>query len=467
MATGQLAEQIQDPRAMQDMLALIKGISPELGSGTKTETSTSSPDSASMANSNALLASVMGGSDTNYLDDLVKNILVQAKGAFGNNIMESIGSGNRALTDSTLGDAQAKAQGYATAAAASAKLKAINDNNQIAANIVGNQMRSTTTTKGTTSTAATPTGKLLGLAGIGLGADSLAQRLTGKSPLKLAGQALQKKLMNPEDILTNTDNFDLMGDTNAFSADANLSAGGNAVDVGTIPNGVNVSAIDNVPVLDVTALAPTESIGAALDSEGQAGLTATNSQSDTTSGASIGNISAISGNSFDVAGRSLADEGIGGALSTDAEGAVSGLADAGVESGLADVGGSFLADAGIEEGGFELADLAATAALCFITSAATQNGQKDKGEMLQAFRQFRDSYMTTETEKLSDIQLYYAYAPEFVKKINQYVNAEDIWNRIYKSYLVPILSYVKGGDNESAYILYRDMFYRVQKIAGY
>lgn len=165
-----------------DLLSeIFKNANTLFGSGeTKTETKDSA-DPAAMANSNQLLQKLMAGNNPADMDAMIQGILDQAKRSFGPNIAQSIGAGNRALTDTTLATIQGQAQGTATAEAAKAKLDAVAKNNQIMASVVNNQMDASKTRTTTSKTGASPTGNLMKLAGLAGTAYSGAKKVLGKN----------------------------------------------------------------------------------------------------------------------------------------------------------------------------------------------------------------------------------------------------------------------------------------------
>lgn len=180
------------------------------GSGTTTTNETTAP--LDLSQSNNVLSQVLQGTDPNTINDMMNGIFEKAKIALGPQINNSIAAGNRALTDTTLQSNQNYAIGTATAQAAQAKLDAIAKNNQIASTIVDSQVAgqarvaAANTTK-TSTTSASPTGKLLQAAGIAA---------TGYSALKKA-----KDAKTAETVASNSDFFKDAGP----SAEANPATG--------------------------------------------------------------------------------------------------------------------------------------------------------------------------------------------------------------------------------------------------
>lgn len=202
MAQGEVMPTLQSSdNGVGDFLKLLMGTN-VFGSGTTTATSsTSAPANVDLTNSNALLAQITKGADPETIDNIIKNIFDEAKVSFGPNISNSLATGNRALTDTTLADLQSRAIGKATANAAAAKLQAITQSQQTAATVVNQQTAAQTqaaianaaaakTT--TTSTAASPVGKALGGLGTALALPGLLNKAAG-IPDTLA--TLKKKLL--------------------------------------------------------------------------------------------------------------------------------------------------------------------------------------------------------------------------------------------------------------------------------
>lgn len=166
MAIAQIPN--QDNGAVNFLSELFKNSNTLFGSGESTTTTKDSADPTAIANSNNLLQSLMAGNNSADIDTMIQGILDQAKKSFGPNIAQSIGSGNRALSDTTLATIQGQAQGTATAEAARAKLDAISKNNQVMAQVVNGQIDASKTRTTTQKTEASPAGKgisALGLAG--------------------------------------------------------------------------------------------------------------------------------------------------------------------------------------------------------------------------------------------------------------------------------------------------------------
>ena len=94
---------------------------------------------------------------------------------------------------------------------------------------------------------------------------------------------------------------------------------------------------------------------------------------------------------------------------------------------------------------------------CFITTACTSaRGLPDDCEELMLLRHFRDTWVKRRPGGEADIRRYYAEAPGIVRRINARADAEQIWDRVYNEMVLPCLERIREGDEEGAYVLYRD-----------
>jgi hypothetical protein len=155
---------VQDNGAATFLSSLFQNSSQLFGTGKQTTTSSTGPYNAQQL-------------DPEQMNLMIANILDKAKVAFGPNIANSLASGNRALTDTTLADLQSRSQGYAAAAGAQAQIDAIIKQNQIAAQVaIANRTQ-------TQKTAASPMGNLVQMAGLAATGYSIYDKMTkGKKP---------------------------------------------------------------------------------------------------------------------------------------------------------------------------------------------------------------------------------------------------------------------------------------------
>lgn len=169
---------------LTSIIQLFTGLGPLFGSGkqTGTSTTTSTIDPAVSGQADQLIAAIMGQNDSPYLNDLITNIMDRAKQSFVPILGQSVTSGNRAYSDTTVKQLANEAMARATGEAADAKLKFIQGNNSTAGNLVGQKIANSTTRTGTTTakTAASPAGKALQLGSAALGAYGLYKKATKK-----------------------------------------------------------------------------------------------------------------------------------------------------------------------------------------------------------------------------------------------------------------------------------------------
>ena len=94
---------------------------------------------------------------------------------------------------------------------------------------------------------------------------------------------------------------------------------------------------------------------------------------------------------------------------------------------------------------------------CFITTACmTARGFSDDCEEMMLLRRFRDTWVMSRPGGEADIRRYYAEAPGIVRRINARMDANQIWERVYDEMILPCLERIQKGDEEGAYVLYRD-----------
>jgi hypothetical protein len=101
---------------------------------------------------------------------------------------------------------------------------------------------------------------------------------------------------------------------------------------------------------------------------------------------------------------------------------------------------------------------------CFITTAVCvmQNKPDDCYE-LTAFRTFRDNWLAQMPEGQTAIQEYYDVAPRIVERINKHKNKREIYDGIYKKYLLPCLSLIEAGDNQACFEKYKEMVDKLRR----
>ena len=96
--------------------------------------------------------------------------------------------------------------------------------------------------------------------------------------------------------------------------------------------------------------------------------------------------------------------------------------------------------------------------LCYITTAVCRSmGKPDDCYELQAFRNFRDSYLIKTPEGRSLVDEYYELAPGIVMLINMRQDAGEIYEKIYNEHLKPCLEFIEEGNNEACRRRYESM----------
>lgn len=104
---------------------------------------------------------------------------------------------------------------------------------------------------------------------------------------------------------------------------------------------------------------------------------------------------------------------------------------------------------------------------CYITTAATKHGgQKDDGEVLNTLRRFRDTYMRKDAEKNKDVAWYYKNAPKIVNAIDKMPEADAVYQKLYKQYILPAYHAIKKGENKRAFKLYKSLVKHAESVAG-
>ena len=94
---------------------------------------------------------------------------------------------------------------------------------------------------------------------------------------------------------------------------------------------------------------------------------------------------------------------------------------------------------------------------CFLTSASTEaRGLPDNCKELTTLRAFRDGYMKALPQGQAEICEYYHIAPVIVDKIHSLPDAIEIFDKIYTELVLPCVELIQCGNNESAYLKYRD-----------
>lgn len=95
---------------------------------------------------------------------------------------------------------------------------------------------------------------------------------------------------------------------------------------------------------------------------------------------------------------------------------------------------------------------------CFITTAACQTLHKpDNCYELNAFRNFRDNWLTRTSGGAVKIQEYYLFAPMIVEAIDRSPRKEEVYHRIWRDYLSPCLADIEQNKQQACAELYEKM----------
>jgi hypothetical protein len=93
---------------------------------------------------------------------------------------------------------------------------------------------------------------------------------------------------------------------------------------------------------------------------------------------------------------------------------------------------------------------------CFITTATVNYmGEADNGQTLTALRNFRDTFMSKTKSRKKQLDWYYAHAPEIVKSLDSLENKEEVYTKLYKSYILPAANAHKCQQKSDAFNLYK------------
>lgn len=102
--------------------------------------------------------------------------------------------------------------------------------------------------------------------------------------------------------------------------------------------------------------------------------------------------------------------------------------------------------------------------LCYITTAVCQDQNKpDDCQELTELRRYRDNYLMQSEEGKTLVEAYYDIAPAIVFAINMHKDASDIYENLYRDYLVPCVTLAKNRENEACSILYQDMVRQLER----
>lgn len=96
--------------------------------------------------------------------------------------------------------------------------------------------------------------------------------------------------------------------------------------------------------------------------------------------------------------------------------------------------------------------------LCYITTATCVTlGLSEDCEELRLMKAYRDNYLMHQPYGPAYIKEYYNIAPTIVKRIASSGMADEIYKRIYETYLSECVRMIKNGENEACFALYTKM----------
>lgn len=95
---------------------------------------------------------------------------------------------------------------------------------------------------------------------------------------------------------------------------------------------------------------------------------------------------------------------------------------------------------------------------CYITTAVCESfGKPDDCYELTLLRNYRDSYLMTESDGEAVIKEYYDVAPTIVKHINKCSNHDEIYQQVWEEYLEPCIRMIEADQNTTCKELYIKM----------
>lgn len=101
---------------------------------------------------------------------------------------------------------------------------------------------------------------------------------------------------------------------------------------------------------------------------------------------------------------------------------------------------------------------------CFITTACCQMLHKpDDCYELTLLRRYRDGYLSSLPDGEQLVRSYYDVAPSIVKHISRQPDADQIYSRIYRTYIGPCIRLIERGENSACRELYTKMVSDLKK----
>lgn len=197
---------------------------------TTNQTSTSTPDATSLADSDMILQKIFADMNPQAIDAMVGNILERAKQTFGPAAIGANAAGVRAYSDTVLEQLKNEAMARATGEAAGAKLDALNKASSTAAQLTTARMNNTRTTTQTANTKAgsSTLGKISALLTAGSYGNELLKKIRKITPN--SGMDDSELASGGEGVVNDANAFaGSNGDlTQAANTSAELASGGGA-----------------------------------------------------------------------------------------------------------------------------------------------------------------------------------------------------------------------------------------------
>ena len=93
---------------------------------------------------------------------------------------------------------------------------------------------------------------------------------------------------------------------------------------------------------------------------------------------------------------------------------------------------------------------------CFITTATVNYvGEANNGQTLTALRNFRDTVMNKTANGRKQLDWYYENAPEIVKSLDSLENKEEVYTKLYNSYIFPAANAYRNRQKHDTFNLYK------------
>lgn len=102
--------------------------------------------------------------------------------------------------------------------------------------------------------------------------------------------------------------------------------------------------------------------------------------------------------------------------------------------------------------------------LCYITTAVCESlGKPDDCHELQVLRGYRDEYLMKSEEGKRIVEQYYDIAPTIVSHINRAENSKEVYEEIYKKYILPCIELIEEKKPEECQEVYISMVRELQE----